>query len=62
MFIGRRRIKSLSSMNDQHVNVNVKLTNKFEPLNMLEPKIVAQFEKHGNRKPKNKKCKKVLLL
>jgi hypothetical protein len=29
---------------------------------MLEPKIVAQFKKHENPKPKNNKCKKVLLL
>jgi hypothetical protein len=56
----RPRIKSLCSIKDQ--NVNVKLTNKLEPLAVLEPETVVQFKKCEYPKPSNKKCKKVLLL
>lgn len=56
----KHRMKSHCSKKDK--NVNLELTNKFEPLTALEPKIVAQLDKSVNPKASNKKCKKFLLL
>jgi hypothetical protein len=53
-------MKSHCSKKDK--NVNLELTNKFEPLNALEPKIVSHLDKSVNPKASNKKRKKVLLL